>query len=123
MASGQELRKDSTSAEAEFYGIGTGTQEGLYIRNFLLEALSNRKINIKIHTDSTAGKSMATRQGVSKRAKHIELKFMFIQQLVQDGIISIHKVPSMDNLADILTKYTTREVLHWLLYGVGINQH
>ena len=104
MASGQEPRKD-------------------YIRNFLLEAISNRKINIKIHTDSTAGKSMATRQGVSKRAKHIELKFMFIQQLVQDGIISIHKVPSMDNLADILTKYTTREVLHWLLYGVGINQH
>ena len=48
---------------------------------------------------------------------------MFIQQLVQDGIISIHKVPSMDNLADILTKYTTREVLHWLLYSVGINQH
>ena len=66
---------------------------------------------------------MATRQGVSKRAKHIELKFMFIQQLVQDGIISIHKVPTKDNLADILTKYTTREVLQWLLYGVGINQH
>ena len=74
-------------------------------------------------TDSTAGKSMATRQGVSKRAKHIALKSMFIQQLVQDGIISIHKVPSMDNLADILTKYTTREVLHWLLYVVGIKQH
>ena len=48
---------------------------------------------------------------------------MLIQQLVQDGIISIYKVPSMDNLADILTTYTTREVLHWLLYGVGINQH
>ena len=112
-----------SSAEAEFYGIGTGTQEGLYIRNFLLEALSNRKINIKIHTDSTAGKSMATRQGVSKRAKHIELKFMFIQQLVQDGIIGIHTVPSMDNLADMLTKYTTREVLLSPLYGVGINQH
>ena len=66
---------------------------------------------------------MATRQGVSKRAKHIELKFMFIQQLVQDGIISIHKVPTKDNLANILTKYTTREVLQWILYGVGINQH
>ena len=112
-----------SSAEAEFYAIGTGTQEGLYIRNFLQEALVNHKIIIKINTDSTAGKSMATRQGVSKRAKHIELKFMFIQQLVQDGIISIHKVPTKDNLADILTKYTTREVLQWLLYGVGINQH
>ena len=94
----------SAEAEVEFYGNGTGTQEGLYIRNFLLEAISNRKINIKIHTDSIAGKSMATRQGVSKRAKHIELKFMFIQQLVHDGIISVHKVPSMDNLADTLAK-------------------
>ena len=98
-----------SSAEAEFYGIGTGTQEGLYIRNFLLEALSNRKINFKIHTDSTAGKSMATRQGVSKRAKHIELKFMFIQQLVQDGIISTQQEKFCIGFSTVLVSTNTNE--------------
>ena len=110
-----------SSAEAEFYAIGTGAQEALYIKNFITEALSNKRINIRIHTDSSAGKSMATRQGVSKRAKHIELKFMFIQNLIQGGVVSLHKIPGKDNPADILTKYVTAEVLRWLIYSTGIN--
>ena len=65
---------------------------------------------------------MATRQGVSKRAKHIELKFMFIQELIQGGVVSLHKIPTKDNPADILTKLVTAaEVLRWLIYSTGIN--
>ena len=110
-----------SSAEAEFYAIGTGCQEALFIRNFIKEAFQHNKLNIRIHTDSSAGKSMASRQGVSKKAKRIELKFMFIQNLVQAGIITIHKIPGKDNPADILTKYITQEVLRWLLPNTGIN--
>eukprot|EP00438_Fugacium_kawagutii_P035748 Skav229342 [mRNA] locus=scaffold2596:309131:310621:- [translate_table: standard] len=109
-----------SSAEAEFYAIGTGCQEALFIRNFIKEAFGYHKFNIRIHTDSSAGKSMASRQGVSKKAKHIELKFMFIQNLVQAGIVSIHKIPGKDNPSDILTKYITLEVLNWLLPNTGI---
>ena len=43
-----------------------------------MELLSINKINIKIHTDSSSGKSMATRIGFSRKAKHIELKHLFI---------------------------------------------
>jgi len=64
-----------SSAESEFYAIGTGATEALHLKNFLGEILTN---NLKIHTDSSSGKSMATRIGVSKRAKHIELKYVFI---------------------------------------------
>eukprot|EP00438_Fugacium_kawagutii_P020509 Skav212686 [mRNA] locus=scaffold1930:133681:135171:+ [translate_table: standard] len=110
-----------SSAEAEFYAIGTGCQEALFIRNFIKEAFNHNKLNIRIHTDSSAGKSMASRQGVSKKAKYIELKFMFIQNLVQAGIVSIHKIPGKDNPSDILTKYITAEVLRWLLPNTGIS--
>ena len=86
-------------------------------RNFLREILTN---NLKIHTDSSSGKSMATRIGVSKRAKHIKLKYVFIWHLIQDGILAIHKINTKHNPADILTKYLTREVLQWHLYQAGI---
>ena len=108
-----------SSAESEFYAIGTGATEALHLKNFLGEILTN-KINLKIHRDSSSGKSMATRIGVSKRAKHIELKYMFIQHLILDGILAIHKVNTKNNPADILTKYVAREVLHWHLYQAGI---
>ena len=109
-----------SSAESELYAIGTGAQEGLHIANFIKEATTT-KVNIRIHTDSTSGKSIATRIGSSKKAKHIDLKYLFIQQLVQSGILSIHKISTHDNPADILTKYVPAEVLNKHLYMAGIH--
>ena len=72
------------SAESELYAIGTGAHEGLHIANFIKEAATTTtKVNIRIHTDSTSGKSIATKIGSSKKAKHIDLKYLFIQQLAQ----------------------------------------
>ena len=98
-----------SSAEAEFYALGAGAQEAVYIRNFIMEALNTKRINVRIHTDSLPGKSMSTRQGVSKRAKHIERLFKI--KFIQGGVVSLHKIPTKDNPADILTKYVTAEVL------------
>ena len=68
--------------EAELYAIGQGTSEALYIRNLITEAKLARSVNINIHTDSTVGKSMATRIGASKKTMHVELRFRYVQELV-----------------------------------------
>ena len=112
-----------SSAESELYAIGTGATEALHVKNFLQEAASNMTVTARIHTDSTSGKSIATRIGSSKKAKHIELKHLFVQQLVHNGIISIHKVGTLDNLADIFTKYIGADTLRRHLYGVGLHGH
>ena len=75
-----------SSAESELYAMGTVAQESLYISNFIKEAIEVRT-NIRIHTDSSAAKSIATRQGASKKAKHIELRRPFAQQLVKSKIL------------------------------------
>ena len=113
-----------SSAESEFYAIGTATTEALFLKNFLQEILGNRKINIKVGTDSSSGKRMATRTGLSRRAKHIDLRFMFIQQLVHAGAVTLLKIPTALNIADILTKYVTKDVLSKHLYNIGMQcQH
>ena len=48
-----------SSGEAELYAIGLGVSESLFIRSLLLESQLSKNVNIRIHTDSTAGKSMA----------------------------------------------------------------
>ncbi len=62
-----------SSAESELYAICTGTSEGLHLKMFLQES-GLAKVNIRIHTDSTARRSIATRQGTSKKAKHIDIR-------------------------------------------------
>ena len=108
-----------SSAESELYAIGTAAQESLCIGNFIKEAFEVR-INIRIHTDSSAAKSRPMREGTSKKAKHIELRHLFIQQLVKSKIISMHKVRSENNPSDLLTKFVSCDTLNKHLYNVGL---
>ena len=110
-----------SSAEAELYAINTGATEALHIRSFLTEALNKKKVNVRIHTDSSSGKSIATRIGSSKKAKHIELKHLFLQQLVLNDVVRIIKINTLVNPADIFTKYVATETLLRHLTEVGIN--
>jgi len=66
-----------SSAESELYAIGTAAQEVLHAMNFIKEAMTGTRVHVKIRTDSTSGKSIATRIGSSKKAKHIDLKYVF----------------------------------------------
>ena len=108
-----------SSAESELYAIGTSAQESLYISNFIRGAFEVRT-NIRIHTDSSAAKSRTMRECTAKKAKHVELRQLFIQQLVKSKIITMHKVKSEDNPADILTKFVGHDTLNKHTYAVGL---
>ena len=108
-------------AESELYAICTGVNEGLHLKSFLLETIICTTVNIRIHTDSTAGKSIATRQGSSKRAKHIDLKFLYTQDLINNNTIKIAKINTLHTSADILTKYTMKDTLTRLVQSLSIS--
>ena len=113
-----------SSAEAELYAINTGATEALHFQNLLTDLLNSNKANIKIHTDSSSGKSIATRIGTGKKTKHVELKHLFIQQLVALNHLRIIKIHTNDNPADIFTKYVSAETLQRHLTSVGLHtQH
>ena len=42
--------------------------------------------------------------GGSDSAKHIELRYHFVHNAVQDGVLTLHAVNSANNVADLLTK-------------------
>ena len=45
--------------------------------------------------------------GCGKRVKHIDTPYVFIQYLLKDGIVSIHKVSTDFNPADLGTQFLT----------------
>ena len=88
--------------------------ESLAIKNFIQEFNSpilSSQISIVIQTDSSAGKSMASRLGISRRSKHIELKYLWIQDEIKEGKLELKKVGTHFNPSDILTKYVPASVL------------
>ena len=68
-------------------------------------------ISIVVQADSSAGKSMASRLGISRRSKHIGLKYLWIQDEVKEGKLKLKKVGTHFNPSDVLTKYVPAPVL------------
>ena len=71
-----------SSGEAELYAIGYGVIETIFLRGFTRDVNLAPKVTITVNTDSVAGKSMATRYGASRRTRHIELRYFYMQSLV-----------------------------------------
>eukprot|EP00974_Lingulodinium_polyedra_P038303 3671322-Lingulodinium_polyedra.AAC.1 len=54
------------------------------------------------------------------RVKHIDTRVAFIQDRVEAKTLKIMRVPGVENPADLLTKYVTREVLERLRPSLGL---
>ena len=63
---------------------------------------------------------MAGRFGTSRKTKHVELRHLYVQELVQAGLIRTRKVLGTLNAADILTKYVGKDTLYRHLGTFGL---
>ena len=97
-----------------------GAAEALCIKSLILETHVSPKVNIILFTDFMAGKSMAVRFGASRKTKHVQLRFLFVQELVSSGILVIKKILGTLNPADILTKYVAKATLHRHIVALGL---
>ena len=109
-----------SSGEAELYAIGAGTSDALFVRSLVLESGLFEKANLTVHTDSSAGKSMAGRFGTSRKTKHVELRHLYMQELVQSGLLKLRKVLGTLSPANTLTKNVGKDTLNKHLPTLGL---
>jgi hypothetical protein len=91
-----------------------GVHEALALRTTLLEM--DIESTIEIFTDSSAAKCSAEKPGLM-HMRHMQLRELFLKQIVQQGMVIITKLGTEENPADMLTKAVNRRVLEkfWLL--------
>lgn len=78
------------------------------------------KVDIEMMTDSTAGKSIIGRTGVGK-LRHLETKYLWVQQATRQGRLKTRKVKGTENPADVGTKYLSRVEMQKVLKQIGIH--
>ena len=81
-----------SSGEAELYAIGAGAADSLFARLLLLKACLIPNVHLFIHTHSTACKGMASQYRTSRKTRHVQLRYLFVQELVTSGMINIRPV-------------------------------
>ena len=89
--------------EAEYVSIASALKEILFILSFLNEL----KIKIskpKLFCDNQTAVEISVNPKEHQRAKHIDIKFHFIRNVIANGIVELCYVNYSENPADIFTK-------------------
>ena len=105
-----------SSPESEAKAIKKRCIEALYLKQ-LLEHQTARPFKIEVWTHSSSAKAIMQRLGPGRRAKHLQT--LWVQQLAKIGLISLNKLNTLENVADLLTKHVPRAVLDKLAGMMG----
>lgn len=100
-----------STCEAELYAEAAAINEVLWLRGMLEELGLPLKSPSLVFGDNSSTQTIS-RQGVKrKRTKHVDVKYHFITECIERGIIDLQWVPTERQQADILTKALDRAKL------------
>ena len=95
-----------------------GSAVGLSLRAIYADL--GMEMEVEIHSDSTTAGSLTDRLGAGPRTKHLDTRYLWVQERVQDKDLKVVKVHTSKNLSDAGTKPVTAKVLeaHCLAAGM-----
>ncbi|GJR89624.1 hypothetical protein Tco_0213635 [Tanacetum coccineum] len=107
----------TSTTEAKYVSAEKSCQEALWMKQALID-YGIRLDDVPIMCDNKGTIDLSKNLIQHSRNKHIEIRHHFLRDNVQKGNISIEKVASEDNIADIFTKPLKREVFNYLRLGL-----
>ncbi|GJX69020.1 hypothetical protein Tco_0304747 [Tanacetum coccineum] len=108
-----------STTEAEYVSAGKACQQALWMKQALID-YGIRLDDVPIMCDNKGAIDLSKNSVQHSRTKHIEIRHHFLRDNIRKGNISIEKVASEDNIADIFTKPLKREVFNYLRLGLGM---
>ena len=112
----QSLRALAT-VESEYYGICAAGAKLIYVAGLI--DFCGYKVQKHLESDARGAIAVASRQGYGG-VRHLEARYLWIQEHVQSGNIIVGKVPGDANLPGNGTKHVKREVLEWCCHEMGL---
>nr|GEW24978.1 copia protein [Tanacetum cinerariifolium] len=111
-----------STTEAEYVSAKKACQQALWMKQALID-YDVRLDDVPIMCDNKGAIDFSKNSMQHSHTKHIEIRHHFLRDNVQKGHISIEKVPSVDDIAGILTKPLKRESFNYLRLGSGTMEH
>nr|GEX74001.1 copia protein [Tanacetum cinerariifolium] len=113
---------DRKSTSDEYVSVKKACQQALWMKKALID-YDVRLDDVPIMYGNKGAIDLSKILVQHSRTKHIEIRHHFLCDNVQKGHISIEKVPSVDNIAKILTKSLKRKSFNYLRLGLGMMEH
>ena len=93
-----------STCEAELISLVSCSRTALHFKKLSDSLKIPISCPIPMFGDNNAANHIAVNSIKSSRTKHMSIKYCFIRECILNKILTIHRIDSNDNLADILTK-------------------
>jgi transposase InsO family protein len=123
-----------SSTEAEYMGYSEAAKEAIWLHRILAEIDQRTPIHqeeeqgkwgyppARIYVDNQGGIDLASNPKYHDRTKHIDIRYHFIRDATQKGLVQLVHLPSSENTADILTKPLSKEKFEGHRAGMGLGE-
>jgi hypothetical protein len=92
-----------SSMEAEYVALTDAVKEGAWLKKFEME-LEKKKTEIVLFEDNQSAIKTANNRIHNDRSKHIDIRYHFIREKIENGDLKIVYCPTEHMVADIMTK-------------------
>jgi hypothetical protein len=99
-----------SSTEAEYVAMSEAVKEIKFIYYLLRDIGIEVDLPILVKTDNVGAMFMAQNASSGVRTRHVDTRYHFVRENLEDGMIKIEFVKSVDNESDIFTKNVTQEI-------------
>lgn len=92
-----------SSAESEYVAMSESCREAVFLKTLIRE-ISSKDETVKLFSDSQSAIQMAKNPVHHQRTKHIDIRYHFIREKLNNSVVSLEYLQTELMTADILTK-------------------
>ena len=109
-----------SSCEAKYIAATSATCQAIWMYRLIRELTSNEVSIARLMVDNQSAITLSKNTGHHNRSKHIDTRYHFIRECVEEKKIEIRFVRTEDQLADMFTKALGIQKFHEMRDRIGI---
>ena len=109
-----------SSCEAEYIAAATASCQGVWLACLLAELKEEESGTITLKIDNQSAIQLSKNPIFHDRSKHIDVKYHYIRQCIEEGRVSVEPIDTKLQLAHILTKALGRDQFLQLRTKLGL---
>lgn len=109
-----------SSCEAEYIAATTAACQGVWLARLLAELKGEEADAVTLNVDNQSAIQLSKNPVFHDRSKHIETRYHYIRECIEEDRVKIEFVSTNDQLADILTKSLGRDRFNKLCTRIGL---
>jgi len=93
-----------SSCEAEYVTAASAACQGIWLSRLIGDLLGTKEVQVKLLMDNMSAIALSKNPMHHERSKHIDMKYHFLRECIEEGTVNVDHVGTAEQLADIFTK-------------------